>query len=131
MANRKIEVRLSMNYQVLVQDDAGQPFNSRINENFNNSGTSTSVASKQDQDATTLTIAAGGNKTIDVSNLGTLDYAFLKSDAPMTVQFGADAAIPVNSIFVKDGGFPVGITAVKVSNPGTSELHLTYSFTGH
>lgn len=131
MATRKIEAKLSVCYQVLVQDDSGQPFNTRVNENYNNAGTPQAVVPTQDQDSTTLIIPPTSTKTVDVSNLGAIDYVYLKGDAAFTVKFGAADVIPVKGIFVKDGALPAGVTTVVIGNTSATPLNVTYSFLGH
>ncbi len=136
MPSRKIEVQLSVSFKVAVQDEATQPARVPINENFNNAGTTASIAPKQDQDSTTLVVPPAGEgpgtKSIDLSNLGTIDYMFIKGDAPFTVKFGEADAIPVTSIMVKDGALPEGVTEVVIGNmSSTASVNITYSFLGH
>lgn len=132
MASRKIETKVSVSYQVLVQEDAGQSFGVKVSENFNNTGAARAIASTQDQDAATLIIPAAAEKTIDVSNLGVIDYMFLKADGDFTVQFGAGDIIPVGRVFLKDGALPTGVTTITIGNLDTTKLiNLTYSFLGH
>ena len=60
-----------------------------------------------------------------------LDYLFVKTDQPLTVQMGAADAVLVNSIMVKDGTLAAGITSITFRNPGATAANLTFAALGH
>lgn len=134
MATRKIQVRLSVSFQELVQADSGLPFKQPVNEHFSNENQPVfPLGSTQDTGSTTTVIAASGTLVLSTALIAphALDYFYSTADGPYTVQAGAADVVPVNSIYVKDGPLAGGISSIAITNPGTVPINFTYIMTGH
>lgn len=139
MATRKIQVRLAVSFQELVQADSGQPFKQPVNEHFSNEcQPSFPLGSTQDTGSTTTVLPAASGVTpssftVNLAQVAptALDYLFATFDGPLSVKVGSTDIVPCQSVFVKDGPLPAGVTSVTFYNYGASPVNLTYCATGH